>query len=46
MSYIEGASREQRILFPEALDEYVTEDNAIRFIDAYVDGLCDGGVGF
>ena len=39
MSYIEGASREQRILFPEALDEYIGEDNAVRFIDVYVDGL-------
>ena len=30
MSYIEGTSREQRILFPEALDEYISEDNAVR----------------
>ena len=39
MSYIEGASRGQRILFPEALDEYIGEDNAVRFVDAYMDGL-------
>jgi transposase len=39
MSYIEGESRAQRILFPEALDEYIGEDNAVRFIDVYVDGL-------
>ena len=26
MSYIEGTSREQRILFPEALDEYISEE--------------------
>jgi transposase len=39
MSYIEGESRGQRILFPEALDEYIGEDNAVRFIDAYVEGL-------
>src|SRR5690242_646769 len=46
MSYIEGASREQRILFPEALDEYIGEDSAVRFIDAYVDGLQMEELGF
>ena len=46
MSYIEGESREQRILFPEALDEYIGEDNAVRFIDAYVDGLQMEELGF
>ena len=25
--------------FPEALDEYISEDNPIRFIDAFVDNL-------
>jgi len=39
MSYIEGESREQRILFPEALDEYIGEDKAVRFIEVYVDRL-------
>jgi len=39
MSYIEGFSREQTMLFPEVLDDYVTKDNPVRFIDAYVDGL-------
>jgi transposase len=46
MSYIEGESREQGILFPEALDEYIGEDNAVRFIDAYVDGLQMEELGF
>jgi transposase len=46
MSYIEGASRGQRILFPEALDEYIGEDNAVRFIDAYVEGLGIEELGF
>jgi transposase len=39
MSYVEGESREQRILFPEVLDDYISEDNVVRFIDAFVDGL-------
>lgn len=46
MSYVEGASREQRILFPEALDEYIGEENAVRFIDAYVDRLQMEALGF
>lgn len=46
MNYIEGASREQRILFPEVLEDYISEDNAVRFIDAYVDGLEMEELGF
>jgi transposase len=39
MSYVEGESREQRVLFPEVLDDYISEENVVRFIDAFVDGL-------
>jgi len=46
MSYIEGESREQRILFPEVLDDYISEDNEVRFIDAFVDGLEIEELGF
>jgi transposase len=46
MSYIEGESREQRILFPEILDDYIGEDNVVRFIDAFVDGLEIEEMGF
>ena len=46
MSYIEGESREQRILFPEVLDDYIGEDNVVRFIDAFVDGLEMEELGF
>jgi transposase len=46
MSYVEGESREQRILFPEALEDYIGEDNAVRFIDIYVDGLEMEELGF
>jgi transposase len=38
MSYIEGESRNQSLLFPEILDDYITQDNLVRFIDAFVDG--------
>lgn len=46
MSYVEGESREQRVLFPEALEDYITEDNVVRFIDAFVDGLAMEELGF
>jgi len=46
MSYIEGESREQRIMFPEVLDDYISEDNVVRFIDTYVDGVEMGELGF
>ena len=46
MSYVEGESREQRILFPEILDDYISEDNLVRFIDAFVDGLEMEELGF
>jgi len=46
MSYVEGESREQRVLFPEALDDYISGDNMVRFIDAFVDGLEMEDLGF
>lgn len=37
--YILAIHRRQRILLPELLDDYVTEENPVRFIDAFVDNL-------
>jgi len=37
--FIEGESRTQATLFPEALDEYITEENPVRVIDVFVDKL-------
>jgi transposase len=34
--YKEGQNRKQQLLFPPSLDEYVSEDNPVRAIDAYV----------
>jgi hypothetical protein len=36
MDYIRGANRHQVILFPESVEDYITEDNPVRFIDAFV----------
>ncbi len=46
MSYVEGISREQVLLFPEAVDDYLTEENPVRFINAFVEGLNLKGLGF
>ena len=39
MKYIEGTPREQLCLYEEKLDDIISEDHLIRFIDAYVDRL-------
>lgn len=39
MSYINGMNRDQVLLFPEIVDEYIAENNPVRFIDAYVESL-------
>lgn len=39
MRYIEGINRHQSLMFPQLLDEYIDEGNAVCFIDAFVDGL-------
>ena len=44
--FIEGESRTQTTLFPESLDEYITEDNAVRVIDVFLDDLDLSGLGF
>lgn len=46
MGYITGIAREQLILFPESLDEYIALDNPVRFIDAWVDSLDLAALGF
>jgi|AntRauTorckE6833_2_1112554.scaffolds.fasta_scaffold00149_21 transposase len=39
MDYIQGADRHQTLLFPASLEEYVSPDNPVRFVDAYVESL-------
>lgn len=46
MGYKAGVDREQQVLFPETLDEYVSADNPVRVIDAFVEGLDMGELGF
>jgi len=44
--FIQGEARHQATLFPEALDDYITEENPIRVIDAFVDNLDLSTLGF
>lgn len=44
--YKKTKNREQGMLFPPSIDEYVGENNTVRAIDAYVDGLDLETLGF
>jgi transposase len=46
MGHIAGDDRDQMLLLPEAVDDYVGVDNPVRFIDAFVDGLDLAALGF
>jgi transposase len=44
--FVEGTDRGQSTLFPECLDDWVEENNAVRVIDAFVDALDLAELGF
>jgi len=46
MDYIRGTARNQVILFPDSVEDYITEDNPVRFIDAFVSSLNLNDLGF
>jgi len=37
--FIQGEARSQATLFPERIDDYISEDNPVRVIDVFVDEL-------
>lgn len=39
MNYLAGSDRQQPQLLPATLDDYVSADNPVRFLDAFVDTL-------
>ena len=45
MAHITGADRAQVLLLPDSVEDYVGADNAVRFIDAFVDSLDLAGPG-
>ncbi len=46
MPHLQGTARDAVCHFPPTLDEYITPDNPVRFIDAFVDQLDLQGLGF
>ncbi len=46
MPFISGTNREELLLFPEAIDDYITAENPVRFIDAFVVSLDLEELGF
>ena len=44
--FIEGADRQQVTLLPECLDDFITEDNTVRVVDAFIGELDMVALGF
>ena len=44
--FVEGEDRRQATLLPACLDDYVAADNPVRIIEAFVDELDLGVLGF
>ena len=44
--YVESQDRQQVTLLPECLDDFIAEDNPVRIVDAFVNELDLGGLGF
>jgi transposase len=44
--FVEGEDRRQSLLLPESLDDYVTEDNPVRVIEAFIEELDLEALGF
>ena len=39
MGYIAGKNRGQVTIFPETIDEYISENNPVRVVDAFIENL-------
>ena len=46
MDFIQGSAREQILLLPESIDDFIVPENPVRFIEAFVDSLPVGRLGF
>lgn len=46
MPYVEGDDRNQIILFPESIDDYIDSNNPVRVVDEFVEQLNMVGLGF
>lgn len=46
MNHITGTPREQLIMFPDAIEDYISPENPVHFLDAFVDTLDMSTLGF
>ena len=46
MDFIYGEDREQTLLLPDSIEDYIGENNPVRVIDAYINGLDLLSLGF
>ena len=46
LDFIEGKNRTQVTSFPERLNDFIVEDNAVRVIDVFSDGIDLSNLGF
>ena len=44
--FVEGRDRRQGVLLPEYLDDYVSEENPVRVVEAFIDELDLEALGF
>jgi transposase len=44
--FIDGHDRRQVTLLPECLDDFVTGDNPVRVVEAFIDERAPGALGF
>jgi transposase len=44
--HVNGTHRDQTVLFPNTIEQYVEKENAVRFIDSFVDSLNLEKLGF
>ena len=44
--FVAGLDRSQTTLFPECLDDWIDEDNPVRVVDAFVEAVDLGELGF
>ena len=46
MDYMQGPSRKEMLLIPEAIEDFISDENPVRFIEAFVDSLSLKELGF
>lgn len=46
MRYVEGQSRDQVLIFPEVIDDYVSKENPVRIVDSFIELLDMYKLGF